>query len=356
MSDLRKKVIHLANTKPELRPFLIPLLKGASLDEVLSNKIALNKEASPTDTGAFAAWAILSNPTGMTETEVKKSLTTHGVSIKEPTDGGPAISSKRGPLEVGEIVLVDASKCVNPNNKKNCEALGFNPATPVYLIVKDVICPAELTALCTVVLSPILDGKVSSKVFNFEASYPTRIAGLTKDLEKATKKGDVAKIQEIQTELREKSLTPHDGLGIYRTGYKNLSTYLKYLEMFEAQTKFVVVYERVGTAPIPAIRRDFVDTSVSARTRQTEIYGEFSDIIDHVESFSSRYYIGPVKYGAMSREGKLFFAMDTKLSTGSDTFFSPDKGTVYFMAPLSDLPSNWQSDLRARLADLVSEG
>lgn len=342
---LRNEIIRLASEKPELRSVLIPLLKGATLD----------KSAAPEDAGAFAAWAIMSNPTAMTEDEVKKSLTTHGVAIKEPAaDGGATgISTTRGPLTTGEIVLVDASKCNNPNNKKLCENLGFNPNNPVYFIVKDVVCPADIDSKCSIVISPILDGKVSTKTFIFEADYPTRIAGLTKDLQKAEKKGDVNKVLEIKQELREKSITPHDGLGIYRTGFKNLSSYLKYLEMYEGQTKFVIVYERAGKAPLPQIRRDFVDTSVDSRTKKTTVYGEFSDIIDHVSSYNSRYYIGPVKYGVIGKDGSLYVMMDTKHTTGSDTIFSPSKGSVYFMAPLSDLPNNWQTDLRERLADLV---
>jgi len=346
MNDLRKAVIRLANENPDIRPFLIPILKGEG------HTASVDKSASPADTGAFACWAILSNPIGMTENNVKSALVSNGVSIKEPAADIP--SAVRGPLSVGEIVLVDASKCVNPTNKKNCEALGFNPANPVYFIVKDVICPEDMDEKCTVVISPLLDGKVGSRTFNFEAALPTRIAGLLKDLERATKKGDLDKVLEVKRELREKSLTPHDGLGIYRSGFKNLAAYQKYLAMFEGQTKFVVVYERGGSAPTPAIRKDFVSTSVGARTRKTQMLGEFADIIDHVEAFSSRYYIGPIKYGMTGKDGSLYFAMDTKLSAGTDTFFSPSKGKVYFIAPLSELPSTWGEDLRARLADLAN--
>jgi hypothetical protein len=338
---MREKLIVLARENPELRERI--LTKIASADD---------------DAAAFATWAILSNPTAMTETEVKQVLAKAGVNIKPPMEeGGEAPSrGKTGALEVGEIVLVDGSKCTNPNNQKLCAQLSYSPTSPVYFLVKSVMYPEDIDALCSVVVSPIdADGEPSSHTFIFEAAYPTRIAGLTKSIEKAEKKGDLATVLSLKQELREKSVSPHEGLGLYRTGFSSLASYKKYLDLFESSTKFIVVYERGGKAPTPTLRSGFISSHVQRTTQQTRVFGEFRDVIDDLISYASRFYTGPIKFGAHNSEGALYFSMDTKRSRGVDSMMSPSKGKVYYIAPVSDLPKKWKEDLRARLADLAEE-
>lgn len=315
------------------------------------------RASADNDASAFAAWAILSNPTGMTESEVLSVLTGNGVSIKPPADEtGTPTRSKSGPLEIGEIVLVDGSKCTNPTNKRLCSQLAYAPDNAVYFIVKNVIYPENIDAMCSVVISPIDgEGKVSSNTFIFEAAYPTRIAGITKNIEKAEKKGDLSTVLSLKNELREKSVTPHDGLGLYRTGFSSLASYKKYLDLFDASTKFIVVYERGGTAPIPTLRADFTSSHVMSVTQQSRLFGDFGEMVDDLSSYASRFYTGPVKFGAHNKDGDIYFAMDTKRSRGVDSMMSPSKGKVYFIAPVSSIPNNWKEDLRARLADQASE-
>lgn len=340
MNTLRNKLLKVASKHPELR--------GAILDKIAS---------ADDDSAAFAAWAILSNPTGVTESEVKQALAKNGIAIKPPVEEmGAPVRSRSGALEEGEIVLVDGSKCTNPNNSRLCAHLAYTPANPVYFLVQKVVYPEDIDAMCSVVISPIdEDGDVSSSTFIFEAAYPTRIAGLTKSIEKAEKKGDLAAVLDLKRELREKSVTPHDGLGLYRTGFGSLASYKKYLDLFESSTKFVVVYERAGKAPVPALRKDFTSSHVVKTTQHTRVFGEFRDVIDDLISYASRFYAGPMKFGAHNKDGELYFAMDTKRSRGVDSMMNPSKGKVYFIAPVSDIPKNWKEDLRARLDDLADE-
>lgn len=315
---------------------------------------------SMVDAPAFAAWAILSNPTGMTEDDVKKVLVSSGIEIKPPaSQGGQVRSTTSGPLQVGEIVIVDGAKCTNPNNARHCKALSFTPQNPIYFVVKDVIRPEDLNAKCSIVISPLgAKGKPTAKTFIFEADYPTRIAGLTKKIQSAQKKGDTAKEEALLIELRDKSVSPHAGLGLYRSGFSSVRTFQKYLKEYESSTMFVVVYERSSTTPIPALRRDFVSDYSARSVQQAVNFGDFDDVIDDLSDYASRFYEAPIPFGATSESGSLYFGMDTRRTRGSNSIMSPSKGKVYFIAPISALPSEatWKQDLKDRLEDLSEEG
>ena len=121
---------------------------------------------------------------------------------------------------------------------------------------------------------------------------------------------------------------------------------------------FVVVYERSSTTPVPSLRRDFV-ADYSARSIQQSInFGEFDEAIDDLGDYASRFYEAPIPFGATSEKGSLYFGMDTRRTRGSNSIMSPSKGKVYYIAPISALPSEatWKQDLRERLEDLSSEG
>lgn len=315
---------------------------------------------STVDAPAFAAWAILSNPNGMSESDVKKALASNGVEIKPYTDasGAPSVQTKRGSLQIGEIVIVDGEKCTNPNNMAHCKALTYKPENPIYFVVKDVICPEDLDSKCSVVISPLNEkGKPTSKTFIFEADLPARISEITKKIQSAQKKGDTQKEEDLKRELREKSLTPHAGLGLYRTGFSSVGSYQRYLKEYESSTLFVVVYERSTQTPTPKVRSEFISDYSSRSIQQTQTFGEFDDVIDEISQYASRFYEAPIKFGALSKEGSLYFGMDTRRTRGSNSIMSPSKGKVYFIAPVSALPSDstWKQDLRDRLEDLAQE-
>jgi hypothetical protein len=313
---------------------------------------------STNDAPAFAAWAILSNPNGMTEDEVKKALVSNGIEIKPPVAKGTS-STKRGALEIGEVVIVDGSKCVNSNNMALCKSLSFSPTNPLYLVVKDVVRPVDINSKCSVVLSPLTsEGRPTRKTFIFEADYPARISVISKKIQKAQKNGDSATEQTLKEELREKSLTPHSGLGVYRTGFSSLGSLQKYISDYDSSTKFVVVYERDTTTQVPKMRSEFLRDYSSRSVQQSTNFGEFDDQIEDLKDYASRFYEAPIRFGALSSKGNsLYFGMDTRRSRGANSIMSPTKGKVYYISPVHSLPNSsvWKSDLRERLEDMAQD-
>jgi hypothetical protein len=341
--EIQKELLRLAKQDPELKTRILAILKA-------SKQASLSTD----DSAAFSAWCKMSNPNGMSEAEVLKYLAKNGVSISQP--GETAVVRKKGPIEVGEIVKIDTSKCLHPDNKKNCGKLEHTPEVPLCNVVVDVICPADLNEFCTIKISPIdlETGRVSSKKFEFTAVYPKRITGLTKKLEKA--QGDQNKVDVVLKELRNKSLTPHDGVGIYRTGFSSLNSYQKFLETPPTpKAPFVLVYERGGKLPVPQMRKQYIDKANVDRTRQTLQFGDFDDLVDGgIDAYANIYYEGDVtKAGYGKKDGAFYFMM---VAEGQGfTAISPSKGTVYYIAKASEMPSQaeWQEDLRERLKAVV---
>jgi hypothetical protein len=232
----------------------------------------------------------------MSVNEVKSYLAGAGVKIRQPGEAGPA--RKTGPLDVGEIVLVDPSKCIHPENKRNCGVLEHTPDNEQYCIVVARIEPADLRELCIYQISPIdtTTGKVISKKFEFKAVMPARgIGGLTKKLEKAEAKGDTNAVNKLLADMREKALAPHNGHGIYRASFRDLSHYQKAITQPKVGN-FVMVYERGGKLPVPAIRSQYAEKSNVDRTRQTLLSGEFDDLVEGgLADYGKIYYEGEMK-------------------------------------------------------------
>lgn len=342
----RQQLLKLAQKDPAFKAKLINILKTDKL------ATALNTD----DAAAFAAWAKMSNPQGMSVNEVISYLTKAGVKIRQQGEAAPV--KKSGPLDVGEIVKVDPSKCIHPDNKRNCGVLEHTPDNEQYCFVVARIEPADLRELCIYQVSPIdtKTGKVGSKKFEFKAVMPARgIGGLTKKLEKAEAKGDTAACNRILGEMREKALAPHNGHGLYRASFKSLDHYKKVI----AQPKvgdFVMVYERGGKLPVPEIRKQYAEKSNADRTRQTLLSGEFDDLVEGgLANYGKIYYEGALKGAGYSKKGEFYFLLDT-VSQGF-TNANPSVGTVYYIAKASDLPSEreWKDDLRARLQAVVEE-
>lgn len=343
----REQLLKLAKKDPAFKAKLINLLKT---DKIAT---ALNTD----DAAAFAAWAKMSNPQGMSVNEVKSYLASAGVKIRQPGEKAPA--KKRGPLDVGEIVYVDPSKCIHPDNKRNCGVLEHTPDNEQFCIVVARIEPADLRELCIYQLCPIdtTTGRVGSKKFEFKAVMPARgIGGLTKKLEKAEAKGDTNAVNKILADMREKALAPHNGHGIYRAKFKNLRHYQKAISQPKVGN-FVMVYERGGKLPVPAIRKQYAEKSNVDRTRQTLLSGEFDDLVEGgLADYGKIYYEGEMKGAGHRQEDEAFyFSIDT-VSQGY-TNANPSVGTVYYIAKASEMPSEreWKDDLRARLKAVVEE-
>ncbi len=343
----REQLLKLAKKDPAFKAKLIDLLKT---DKIAT---ALNTE----DAAAFAAWAKMSNPQGMSANEVKSYLASAGVKIRQPGQSGPA--KKSGPLDIGEIVLVDPSKCIHPENKRNCGVLEHTADNEQYCIVVARIEPADLRELCIYQLSPInaTTGKVGSKKFEFKAVMPARgIGGLTKKLEKAEAKGDTTQVDKLLGDMRVKALAPHNGHGIYRAKFRDLKHYQKYISQPRVGN-FVMVYERGGKLPVPAIRSQYAEKSNVDRTRQTLLEGEFDDLVEGgLANYGKIYYEGEMKGAGHRKEDEAFyFSMET-VSQGY-TNANPSVGTVYYIAKASEMPSarEWKDDLRARLKAVVEE-
>jgi len=342
----REQLLKLAQKDPVLKAKLIEILKT---DKLAS---ALNTD----DAAAFAAWAKMSNPQGMSVNEVISYLTQAGVKIRQQGEAAPI--KKRGPLDVGEIVKVDPSKCIHPDNKRNCGVLEHTPDNEQYCYVVARIEPADLRELCIYQVSPIdtKTGKVGSKKFEFKAVMPARgISSLAKKLEKAEAKGDTTACDRILGEMREKALAPHNGHGLYRASFKSLDQYKKVISQPKVGD-FVMVYERGGKLPVPEIRKQYAEKSNADRTRQTLLSGEFDDLVEGgLANYGKIYYEGALKGAGYSKKGEFYFLLDT-VSQGF-TNANPSVGTVYYIAKASDLPSDreWKDDLRARLQAVVEE-
>jgi hypothetical protein len=383
-----------------------------SLREVVGKTASANHTA---DSAAFSAWAKMSNPTKMSEQDVIKYLVSNGVSIKER---GEAVMSKvSGTLKEGEIVKVDPHKCLSPENRRVCGILAHDPDTEFFCIIKRVVEPADINSRCTVEVCALSneDGSVNSKVHQFEAVTPIKVSGIMKAIDGAGKNIDKAEVaiakeqKSIETEtsiissldpsdskdakkiersekkiatseakiekarakifentgkidvqkvaLRMKCLEPNDQLGLYRTGFKSLASFQNFVENPPPPAKdFIIVYNRGGRLPTPALRKQFIDKSNASRTRQTLMSGQFDELVEGgLAGYANTYYEGQITTAGYSKDGNFYFVL--KANDRSFTSISPEVGELFYIATTTDLPSDeeWATDLKARLEAEVEE-
>lgn len=396
----RELIVRLAKKDPAFKAKVINILKN---DKTAS--------ANTNDAAAFAAWAKMSNPTKMSEQDVIKYLVSNGVSIKEP---GQAVQSKvSGPLKQGEIVKVDPFKCLSPENKKLCKALAHDPETEYFCIIKTVHEPADINSRCSIEVNVLSneDGSVESKTHTFECATPTQVAGIQKKIDAACKaigKAEAGIAKEVKTieqlreaisrldpsdrkvksaekkisaseakiarhqskilesnnkidvqkvALRMKSLEPNDQLGLYRTGFKSLASFQHFVENPPPPAKdFILVYNRGGRLPTPALRKQFIDHSNAQRTRQTLMKGEFDDMVEGgLGGYANTYYEGNIISAGYNKEGNFYFVL--KANDRSFTSVSPDVGEVFYISTVNDMPSDkeWGADFKARLNAVIED-
>jgi len=302
------------------------------------------------DPAAFAAWGKLSNPTGMTESEVKSYLSSKGVFINPK---GSIKTQRKGALEVGEVVKVEGKKCTHPQNIKNCGLLTHTPEKPMYCVILDINRPRDLREDCTIEVAPIdlSTGKPGNK-FKFKAVLPVRIRGLQNKLEAAEKSGNLEKQEKVLEQMREKSLAPHDKVGLYRA-FRNINSYLG-----STATKplFAVVYDRGGKSPAPQARRDLTQTMLESREKKTTLHGNFNDLMDSkLSEYSVIYYEGAVISAGYNKQGDFYFLLNERDGRGY-TSINPSVGKLYFISSSKDVPAekSWTEEFKSRLNDIVN--
>ena len=302
------------------------------------------------DPAAFAAWGKLSNPTGMTESEVKSYLSSQGVFINPK---GSIKTQRKGALEVGEVVKVEGKKCTHPQNIKNCGLLTHTPEKPMYCVILDITRPRDLREDCTIEVAPIdlRTGKPGNK-FKFKAVLPVRIRGLQNKLEAAEKSGNLEKQEKVLEQMREKSLAPHDKVGLYRA-FRNINSYLG-----STATKplFAVVYDIGGKSPAPQARRDLTQTMLESREKKTTLHGNFNDLMDSkLSEYSVIYYEGEVISAGYNKQGDFYFLLNERDGRGY-TSINPSVGKLYFISSSKDVPAekSWTEEFKSRLNDIVN--
>lgn len=130
---LRADLVKLAFENPELREDLLPLISGdTDLDELRAERVLTamfggqmgDKVGYNEETARFVAWAVNRgkkyDKRGV-ETTVEK---LSGKAPLEPPAKG-ASKSKRGPLQVGEMVKLDKYKCANEANQDICDSHNY---------------------------------------------------------------------------------------------------------------------------------------------------------------------------------------------------------------------------------------
>jgi hypothetical protein len=344
----REMLLRLAKQDPTLRAKLIDTLKGN------------DKQASrgDYDAAAFAAWAKMTNPQGMSDNEVKAVLTSAGLTIKPPVPKElKKVKKSREPLSVGQVVRVDKHNCNAKENQSNCAKLHTSPENEVYYQIVKLNEPRDLRENCSFEISPIdpTSGRVSSKKFTFCCVLPQRgTKKLLDNLAKAETSGDVKAIEKAQEEIRTKTQFGGSTLGLYKA-YRDLESYKKdkYIG-FERPESFVAVYERGTSLPVPETRKEFNKATNKEQTKETIIFGEFDDLIESLEDYNAIYYQGVCTGGAHNKKDDTFYAKIKDEDRGW-TNITPSKGKVLWIGKESDIPNNWKEDLRARLKAVVEE-
>lgn len=317
------------------------------------------------DPAAFAAWAISIRSNKMTPDEVISYLSGEGVFIRPK---GEKRSVRKGPLTVGEVVKVEGGKCTHPENTKNCGVLSYTPDNPIYCVITDISRPEDITQPCTIQVAPIslTTGKPGNK-FKFVAVEPVKISGIQKKIQVAERKmkklldkgeDEKAKIEEdkIQIhlkEIREKSLSPHDGVGLYRA-FKNIGSYLS---SNAPKTTYAVVYDQGGVIKSPKARKDLTYRMLEERKVKTSLHGNFSDLMEgSIGTYSVMYYEGSIVSAGYNKDNQFYFLLEEKSGRGL-TSINPSVGKLYFVSSAADMPSEkaWQEQFREKMEDIAEE-
>ena len=340
----REQLLKIAKKDPVLKAKIIEVLKSASRGD--------------NDSAAFAAWAKMTNPQGMSENEAKAVLTSAGLSIKPPVPKELKREKvSRKPLQVGQIVSVNKHKCNAEQNREKCEDLHTSPDHEIYYEIMELDEPRDLRENCTFEISPIdpTTGKVGRARHKFCCVLPQRgTKKLLKDLQDAEASGNARAIEDAQKAIRVKTQFGGQALGLF-SAYRDLESYkkAKYIG-YDRPEAFIAVYERGTSLPTPETRKEFNKATNKEQTKRTVVFGEFADLIEGLESYNAIYYEGVCTGGAHHKKDDYFYAKFKDEERGW-TNLTPSLGKILWMGKKSDIPRNWKEDLRARLKAVVEE-
>jgi hypothetical protein len=142
----QEQILRLAQKDPTLKAKLINILKGSE------------KKASrgDYDSAAFAAWAKMTNPQGMSENEAKAVLTSAGLTIKPPVEAEfKKVRKERKPLSQGMVVRVDKHNCNAKENQALCAKLHTNPENEIFYQIVRLNEPRDLRENCSFEISQL---------------------------------------------------------------------------------------------------------------------------------------------------------------------------------------------------------
>ena len=302
------------------------------------------------DSSAFSAWAKMANAKGMTAKEAASYLAGEGVHITPKGTARP--SQRRGPLEVGEVVKVDGTKCTHPENVKNCGELEYSVENPQYCVILEITKPEDIREACTIIVAKInlVTGAPEGR-YSFKAVDPAKgISGLNKKLRAAQKNGDTEKEEMILRAIRDKALSPHNAVGLYRA-FRDLPSYLKRT----SKKTFAIVYDKGGESPTPQMRKNLTREVLEVRKKKTSLHGNFNDLMDdELSKYGAIYYEGEIISAAHNSSGEFFFTVYERGGRGY-TSINPNVGRLYFLSSAQDMPAQrtWVADFKARINDLI---
>lgn len=257
------------------RRALLAALVGATP----TTKLAINEE-----TEHFIEWVLASqgpmNPDAVTRFIEAKT----GMEPKAPEEKAPA---KRGPLAVGETVLVDKTKNTNTLNSDACEAYHGRIGT---------------------VESINADG-MTIAMYRGDSVRPSR---------------DLSGDKQFFA-----GFTSGKDTGLYRWTWKS-----DFIESTEGkQVLFELVYKRAGQT---------IDT------RRIEVIQDYVDRGNQQgENRSNVYYSGYIAKFAYNKQGEMYFSMGMQ-QRDTPTTINPTKGELLYIGVMGKRPSGWKQDAMER--------
>ena len=319
---------------------------------------------SARDDQEFATWcalrALYKNVNGYTEAQFKTILTGLDVPFRDTSSAeGGARSVKRGPLEIGEVVIVRADKCSHELNMRNCKALNYSVDNPVYFKVENIVYPSDPNEFPIIKIARIDDeGKLTSSTYDFHAVPPSKgTSGLIKEIQKqegyrdtGNKRFNEAKLLKSIEDLDAKALEPNDSLGLYRSGLGDFRSFSRYMSEFQSREVYEIVYKRGMDIEPPEFRIDhsnrYIDKSLIEETDTDELIEERT-----LRAYGSMYYRTPIGFFSTNKKGEVYAQLETKLQRGVQTAISPSVGKVFYIGKIGERPSGW----REELAELIAE-
>jgi hypothetical protein len=270
----RSSLIRLASSLPKGSPQRKAILAG------LLKSGTYNKEAGNQNTEDFIEW-VLATQKPMNPTVVQRFIEAKtGREPKAPADKTPP---KKGPLMVGETVLIDKTKNTNPVNVDACEAYHNRVGT---------------------IESSTSDGLVVA-LYKGDSDKPsTELSGDKQYFD---------------------GLTSGKGTGLYRWTPRT-----DYAQGAAKGTIFEAVYLKSG------------QTAPSARDLEMiEKYIEMGE--QKGENRSRVYYTGPIVTFAYNKEGSMYFGMATAQRDYPVTM-NPTDGKLLYIGVLGKRPKGWEND------------